>query len=93
MKMRKPYPLTESFRKALMKEHAHDWDMETVAEAAYILSEVAAQHIDKQVVEARIDELDKMPRPFNDGLHFSYWLDDRLATLKDTLKGGSDATK
>jgi hypothetical protein len=27
---------TEIFRTALMKEHAHDWTMETVAEAAYI---------------------------------------------------------
>jgi hypothetical protein len=29
-------PLVERFRAALMAEHADDWDMETVAEAAYI---------------------------------------------------------
>lgn len=29
-------PLVEVFREALMREHHHDWDMETVAEAAYI---------------------------------------------------------
>lgn len=28
--------LIEIFRKALMAEHHHDWDMETVSEAAHI---------------------------------------------------------
>jgi hypothetical protein len=32
---------TEPMRKALMAEHAHDWDMETVGEAAYICAVVA----------------------------------------------------
>ena len=39
---RQAYPLTEPMRHALMREHSNDWDMETVAEAAYICSEVAA---------------------------------------------------
>ena len=26
----------EQFRKALMTEHAHDWDMDTISEAAHI---------------------------------------------------------
>lgn len=29
-------PLVETFRTALMAEHSDDWDMDTVAEAAYI---------------------------------------------------------
>jgi hypothetical protein len=35
-------PLVERFRSALMREHADDWDMETVSEAAHICAHVMA---------------------------------------------------
>jgi hypothetical protein len=38
--------IVELFRAALMKHHANDWDMETVAEAAYICAEAIQPMID-----------------------------------------------
>ena len=36
--------MVERFREALMEHHHHDWDMETVAEAAHICADTLASH-------------------------------------------------
>jgi hypothetical protein len=52
--------LVELFREALMKKHSNDWDMETVAEAAYICAEAI-----QPLVETWAYTLEKRPGKAN----------------------------
>ena len=51
----------ELLTQVLMKEHAHDWDMETVREAALICSNTIIPILEARVHEI-LDELERGPK-------------------------------
>lgn len=56
--------IVEVFRHALMKKHADDWDMNTVAEAAYICAQAINAHfgLSQKVVADTYAIMDKVDR-------------------------------
>lgn len=79
-------PLVERFRSALMREHADDWSMETVAEAAYICAGVVTSTVTRRhVTDAVAEQLEWGDKPWAVTEY------DAIADAVMELIGGDDA--